>query len=673
MLSALVALCVVWELHMTGISMTDDTGAGSEAQTTVAAAEESPTEAAAPAAEVTTEAGGTTTTADTANASAGLETADVWEATLPDSSTLSGVWSEDIVKVAASQMGYRESADGSSRYGIWYGSPYDDWNAMFVSFCLNYTGVPESTFPRGKDAGTWVAALTEKGLCSTMDKASPKAGDIAFLDTDGDGTADAAGIISSVTANESGVFTQCTLTEGDVDGAVSSVTVTAASGTITGIAVLPENAETTTAKAETAAVAAAEAPTTAAAAEAPTEAAAAQNDDYGIMLMSEGDALAAGTYGNYKFSYNTLKNAFTQDNTYSSYYNSDSPLGVAGSFHLVGFGTVTLTSHCNGNILAGTLDASTSNFGTNNLANELSYAVNYTKVNGVSASSTDHILVVGSGNTVGTADNNNGLTVSGTKLDKPHNLVQDQDSSTAPFISLSEVETEVRSLSTRMSEVTDSGITKNTSESNNMSLTLTDAGGANYITMTPAEVNALGGNAYDLKMLGFQSKKAGSIIINIDCTGQSGKTVTLPNATVYIDGEAQATSETTDFSAGKVIWNFTNADGVTVDANKMTGIIIAPGATVNLNSNLNGSVIAENINVKAESHRTDFTGTTGLTGTGTTSYTLPEAGGSGVVWIAVLGAGLMLAAGALLISMQKKRVKNANTVSAETIEEREKK
>ena len=41
----------------------------------------------------------------------------------------------------------------------------------------------------------------------------------------------------------------------------------------------------------------------------------------------------------------------------------------------------------------------------------------------------------------------------------------------------------------------------------------------------------------------------------------------------------------------------------------MTGMIVAPGANVNIKQNLNGTVVAENIKVEAESHRTDFTGT----------------------------------------------------------------
>ena len=36
--------------------------------------------------------------------------------------------------------------------------------------------------------------------------------------------------------------------------------------------------------------------------------------------------------------------------------------------------------------------------------------------------------------------------------------------------------------------------------------------------------------------------------------------------------------------------------------------VLAPGATVNLNQNLNGTVVADTIYVKAESHRDDYIG-----------------------------------------------------------------
>ena len=105
------------------------------------------------------------------NPEADLETADIWERTLP--AALSGNWADDLIAVAESQLGYHESTNnyildeggyihGYTRYGVWYGSPYGDWCAMFASFCLHYAGIPESAFPdeaglhplgRASDAG----------------------------------------------------------------------------------------------------------------------------------------------------------------------------------------------------------------------------------------------------------------------------------------------------------------------------------------------------------------------------------------------------------------------------------------------------------------------------------------------------------------------------------------
>ena len=60
---------------------------------------------------------------------------------------------KDLVGIAQTQVGNSESElnfevdedgnyHGYTRYGAWYGAPYSDWSAMFVSFCLHYAGVP---------------------------------------------------------------------------------------------------------------------------------------------------------------------------------------------------------------------------------------------------------------------------------------------------------------------------------------------------------------------------------------------------------------------------------------------------------------------------------------------------------------------------------------------------
>lgn len=77
------------------------------------------------------------------------------------STTLSGLWTEDLLTVAQSQLGYEQSEknfaldadDGGTvrhytRYGEWYGNPYGEWDVMFLSYCLNYAGIPQSAIPQ---------------------------------------------------------------------------------------------------------------------------------------------------------------------------------------------------------------------------------------------------------------------------------------------------------------------------------------------------------------------------------------------------------------------------------------------------------------------------------------------------------------------------------------------
>lgn len=74
---------------------------------------------------------------------------------------LTGMWNEDLLTVAQGQLGYEQSeknfklddADGTTvhyytRYGAWYGNSYGSWDVMFLSYCLNYAGIPQSAIPQ---------------------------------------------------------------------------------------------------------------------------------------------------------------------------------------------------------------------------------------------------------------------------------------------------------------------------------------------------------------------------------------------------------------------------------------------------------------------------------------------------------------------------------------------
>ena len=305
--------------------------------------------------------------------------------------------------------------------------------------------------------------------------------------------------------------------------------------------------------------------------------------------------------------YNNQTDAFIRDPAYSKYYNANSPIGTAGSFHLVGFGTVNLGTHTNGNVLAHTLKAG-SNFGTNNYPDELSYAQNYTQINGGSASKEEHVFVLGSNHQISLVDNGNAFSVNGQKLDRPRNLVKDTDTATAPFIDLARVKEEISQISAKISTYSTlnqaNGVTYDGADQNNRSLTLKNPDSVGAITFRASTISSISSNP--LRVKGFSSGYDGTMVINVDCEGVTE--VTMPDAMIFIDGIEQGTNEVTEFDNGKVIWNFINANGVTINTKRMTGMVVAPGATVNITQNLNGTVVAENINVKAESHRTDFTG-----------------------------------------------------------------
>ena len=309
------------------------------------------------------------------------------------------------------------------------------------------------------------------------------------------------------------------------------------------------------------------------------------------------------TAGNFDLKYNKTKDAFLSDSAYSKYYNSNSPIGTAGSFHIVAFEEAHLNAHTNGNVLAKKLYAG-SNFGTSNFDDELSYIQNYEQVHATSASSADHTLVIGSDNSVAFADNGNAFSVNGTKIDKPNHLIQDVDTASAPFIDLNRVKEEIKQISVNLNKY---GDTKNLSyqkDGDYSKLTLTDASGVGVIHYNFSELSEKLGNYVQID--GFKSGANGTVVVDVDCSG--AKEINMPQARIVVDGQIQDTTEVTEFSAGKVIWNFVNAEGVTINTHLTTGIILAPGATVNINQNLNGTVVADYINVNAESHRTDFTG-----------------------------------------------------------------
>ncbi|MFV0465979.1 MAG: SpaA isopeptide-forming pilin-related protein [Lachnospiraceae bacterium] len=175
---------------------------------------------------------------------ANVESSAVWEGSF-EHITLTGIWADDVISIAETQLGYTESSTnyivdennnihGYTRYGEWFGSPYSDWSGMFVSFCLNYAAVNPEQMPINASCSSWVDSLTELGLYRDRTY-SPEKGDLIFFDKNSDGHADHIGLVSSADLNEIRII------EGDADKHVQYASYNPYSADIFCFVALPVN------------------------------------------------------------------------------------------------------------------------------------------------------------------------------------------------------------------------------------------------------------------------------------------------------------------------------------------------------------------------------------------------------------------------------------------------
>ncbi len=136
---------------------------------------------------------------------ADTETVSDWLDTVEDVKITNNI-PENLTGIAMSQVGYEESKvnfeydedgnkNGYTRYGEWYGNPYGKWNTMFVSFCLHYSNINNDSELKSAGAEAMRIAWQKKSAYSPAGDYTPQNGDIVFIDTDANETADTVGII----------------------------------------------------------------------------------------------------------------------------------------------------------------------------------------------------------------------------------------------------------------------------------------------------------------------------------------------------------------------------------------------------------------------------------------------------------------------------------------------
>lgn len=152
---------------------------------------------------------------------ADLEDWNIWTSSIPE---LTGRISEDIVLVAQSQLGFKESElnfelsedgqtrNGITRYGQWYGNPYGSWSNMFTSFCLRFAGLDK--VPINSGAEKMQLEWDKLNLYRHAGGYEPVSGDIVFLDKNQNGTPESTAVVIKY------FDFVLTVIEGDVDNTV---------------------------------------------------------------------------------------------------------------------------------------------------------------------------------------------------------------------------------------------------------------------------------------------------------------------------------------------------------------------------------------------------------------------------------------------------------------------
>ena len=224
-LSLVVALVTVWNLRVTGVTIANSASCGYEEHQHTG-------DCLLRDGQICEKEEHLHSTGCYSNPNADTETPLDWQRMFANY-PYTGVLREDLVGISKTQVGYTESQlnfevgdagqrKGYSRYGAWYGAPYNDWSAMFVSFCLNYANADPEAFPRSSGAATMAELWKDQGKYIPIGDYIPQSGDIVFFHNN------TAGIVTEV------YQASCCVIRGDQADAVTADTIPLSDASIVG-------------------------------------------------------------------------------------------------------------------------------------------------------------------------------------------------------------------------------------------------------------------------------------------------------------------------------------------------------------------------------------------------------------------------------------------------------
>lgn len=305
---------------------------------------------------------------------------------------------------------------------------------------------------------------------------------------------------------------------------------------------------------------------------------------------------------------------------------SQNQLGYASNFHIFA-NEATLNTHTNGNVAVGDFYGNV-NFGTNVTANggvdkEISYIQRPHNISSssfvTSGETRDNKVVFGADNDIDIS-NANRPAINNTNLDHINagEIYQDKD---GVYIDVANyLDNFLSNKSVNLTTLTPQVSVKNSDfpDQNQRVINLEDyettSDNKIVIDLDPSVLQS----GTPLTIAGLSKDSGGTnIIINVDTKGQDPYDINSQIKLIYNDGSANYTErpnqETEYFDDNHLLWNFYDstatdnlyAGQINVDR-PFQGSVLAPKATVVVNQNLDGNIVADKVKVNAETHRWDF-------------------------------------------------------------------
>lgn len=275
-------------------------------------------------------------------------------------------------------------------------------------------------------------------------------------------------------------------------------------------------------------------------------------------------------------------------------------LGEAANFGLVGFKSIRLNAHTNGNIATAHayVGAAFGNHAAGVDEPEVSYM---DKVDGSINVSlpADSRIVFGASTDIGQTDNGDSWTVNGNKLEmqtggslpKSERVLRD---SKVKYLDLKAMEKNMTALSAKWAKTASANALYDFSDMNRRHITAD--GDEAHLDIDAAELQ---GNRVTAT-LGEKTR----LVVNVDAEGADD--ITLPQ--LDVDGINHA--EYTHWTDKGVIYNLTDSKsedgqyhGRVGTAGATSSVILAPEANVDASQNVEGQIIAQNVTIGGEFHR----------------------------------------------------------------------